>query len=342
MGSCANCGGPVLGQLLGHQGRRPDHPRRRLRARLPAAARGAARGHRAAAAADQERGHGRPLARRGHQADGQDVSIASRSSSAVVPLSDTASTETETLALPGDGLREGIVATAARRARRRRSSTAWSSRATTCGCGSAPTRGATPASPCATSSAATTSASCRPSTGCRARSVAARTTPPSRRPSATTPIRQGYAGGETRFQVFARVTNLDGALRRHAQGRRRPTTTSSVDSWIPVYAGANWHERETHEMFGIGFAGHNDLRNIYLPMEFEGHPLRKDFPLLARIVKPWPGIVDVEPLPGGDDERRAEQRPTRRDRPRRSPEAELHRRPGRRRARSTSSSRPRA
>jgi NADH-quinone oxidoreductase subunit C len=42
---------------------------------------------------------------------------------------------------------------------------------------------------------------------------------------------------------------------------------------------------------------------MYLPMDFEGFPLRKDFPLLARMVKPWPGIVDVEPLPGdGDDE----------------------------------------
>ena len=51
-------------------------------------------------------------------------------------------------------------------------------------------------------------------------------------------------------------------------------------------------------MFGIDFAGHPDLRHIYLPTEFEGHPLRKDFPLLARIVKPWPGIVDVEPMPG--------------------------------------------
>ena len=36
------------------------------------------------------------------------------------------------------------------------------------------------------------------------------------------------------------------------------------------------------------------------PAEFEGHPLRKDFPLLAREVKPWPGIVDVEPMPGED------------------------------------------
>jgi NADH-quinone oxidoreductase subunit C len=41
---------------------------------------------------------------------------------------------------------------------------------------------------------------------------------------------------------------------------------------------------------------------MYLPTEFEGYPLRKDFPLLARLVKPWPGIVDVEPLPGEGDE----------------------------------------
>ena len=51
-------------------------------------------------------------------------------------------------------------------------------------------------------------------------------------------------------------------------------------------------------MFGISFDGHPGLRHLYLPGEFEGHPLRKDFPLLARLVKPWPGIVDVEPMPG--------------------------------------------
>ena len=39
-----------------------------------------------------------------------------------------------------------------------------------------------------------------------------------------------------------------------------------------------------------------------LPAEFEGHPLRKDYPLRAREVKPWPGLVDVEPMPGGDDD----------------------------------------
>jgi NADH-quinone oxidoreductase subunit C len=79
-------------------------------------------------------------------------------------------------------------------------------------------------------------------------------------------------------------------------------TQPSIQSWTSVFVGANWHERETWEMFGIVFTGHPDLRKMYLPMDFEGFPLRKDFPLLARIVKPWPGIVDVEPMPGDDDQ----------------------------------------
>jgi NADH-quinone oxidoreductase subunit C len=51
-------------------------------------------------------------------------------------------------------------------------------------------------------------------------------------------------------------------------------------------------------MYGVVFDGHPSLRHLYLPSEFEGHPLRKDYPLLARVVKPWPGLVDVEPMPG--------------------------------------------
>jgi NADH-quinone oxidoreductase subunit C len=120
-------------------------------------------------------------------------------------------------------------------------------------------------------------------------------------PERTTEIKQGYAGGETRFQMLARLTDTT----RHVGVTLKadvPDDALAVDSWVPVYAGANWHERETHEMFGIGFNGHPDLRNIYLPSGFEGFPLRKDFPLLARMVKPWPGIVDVEPLPDADGE----------------------------------------
>jgi NADH-quinone oxidoreductase subunit C len=119
------------------------------------------------------------------------------------------------------------------------------------------------------------------------------TEPPPERP---TEIRQGVTGGATRFQVFARVTDIH----RHVGVTIKvdiPDDTLAIESWFTVYAGANWHERETHEMFGIVFTGHPDLRNMYLPTEFEGYPLRKDFPLLARMVKPWPGIVDVEPMP---------------------------------------------
>ena len=70
-----------------------------------------------------------------------------------------------------------------------------------------------------------------------------------------------------------------------------------IDSVSSVYGGANWHEREAAEMFGIEFAGHPNLTKLYLPSEFQGHPLRKTFPLLSREVKPWPGTVDVEDMP---------------------------------------------
>lgn len=114
-------------------------------------------------------------------------------------------------------------------------------------------------------------------------------------------IKQGYTGGDTRFQVLARLTQPFTSIGINIKVDV-DDTVMAIDSWCEVFAGANWHERETHEMFGIGFNGHPDLRNMYLPTDFEGHPLRKDFPLLARIVKPWPGIVDVEPLPGDDEE----------------------------------------
>jgi NADH-quinone oxidoreductase subunit C len=129
--------------------------------------------------------------------------------------------------------------------------------------------------------------------------------PTAEREERSTEIKQGLAGGETRMQVFARLVNH----RTHVGITMKtdvPDATPEVPSWVSVFAGANWHERETHEMFGISFAGHPDLRNMYLPTDFEGHPLRKDFPLLSRMVKPWPGIVDVEPLPGGGDEDEAE------------------------------------
>ena len=120
-------------------------------------------------------------------------------------------------------------------------------------------------------------------------------------PVRDTTVKQGYTGGATRFQLLARFVTPHTTAGVNVKCDV-PEDTLTVDSIVGVFAGANWHERETWEMFGITFAGHPDLRHMYLPQDFEGHPLRKDFPLLARIVKPWPGIVDVEPLPGDDNE----------------------------------------
>ena len=72
---------------------------------------------------------------------------------------------------------------------------------------------------------------------------------------------------------------------------------AEIESLVDVFAGANWHEREAYEMFGINFLNHPNLTKIYLPDGYEGNPLLKSFELISREVKPWPGEVDVEGMP---------------------------------------------
>jgi NADH-quinone oxidoreductase subunit C len=106
----------------------------------------------------------------------------------------------------------------------------------------------------------------------------------------------GVGGGDTRFQVFARLystTRHEGVTFKADLDPDNP----HVETWSEVYPGADWNERETWEMYGFVFDGHPNLVKLYLPGEFEGFPLRKDFPLLSREVKPWPGLVDVELMP---------------------------------------------
>ena len=111
----------------------------------------------------------------------------------------------------------------------------------------------------------------------------------------------GYAGGDTRFQVLLRLYDVDRKVGITFKADL-DDDAPSVQSIADVFRGADWHEREAWEMFGFDFPGHPGLRHLYLPGEFEGFPLRKDFPLLARAVKPWPGLVDKEPIPGEDEE----------------------------------------
>jgi NADH-quinone oxidoreductase subunit C len=93
-----------------------------------------------------------------------------------------------------------------------------------------------------------------------------------------------------------------GLLLRTRTAREEP----SIESIVDLYPGASWHERETCEMFGIGFPG--ELPPLLLAPEFEGHPLRKDFVLASRVAKPWPGAK--EPGEGhGDAPRRQAVRP---------------------------------
>jgi NADH-quinone oxidoreductase subunit C len=61
-----------------------------------------------------------------------------------------------------------------------------------------------------------------------------------------------------------------------------------------LYPTCDWHERETMEMFGIRFDGHPRPVKLLLAEPFDGYPLRKDFPLMSREVKPWPGAAEGE------------------------------------------------
>jgi len=106
---------------------------------------------------------------------------------------------------------------------------------------------------------------------------------------------------EERYEMLCAVSNItDGTLIIFSADIGKDAAV--IDSVSDVYPGANWHEREAAEMFGIDFSGHPDLEKLYLPEAFEGYPLRKSYALLSRDVKPWPGKVDVEDMPQSDSD----------------------------------------
>ncbi|MFF4162452.1 NADH-quinone oxidoreductase subunit C [Streptomyces sp. NPDC001741] len=109
----------------------------------------------------------------------------------------------------------------------------------------------------------------------------------------------------TGFRVCAHVAALgEGRVRRLLVRTTVPHEAPVLPSAVGVYAGAAWHERETHEMFGVGFEGHPHLVPLLLPESFEGHPLRKDFVLAARVAKAWPGAKEPGESEHGGPKRR--------------------------------------
>jgi NADH-quinone oxidoreductase subunit C len=87
-----------------------------------------------------------------------------------------------------------------------------------------------------------------------------------------------YWPDEPRFAVIYQLHSLEKGLRLrlvlHLEG-----DAPRVASVVGVFPSANWHEREIYDMFGIRFAGHPDLRRLLMPADWQGHPLRKDYPL---------------------------------------------------------------
>ena len=83
---------------------------------------------------------------------------------------------------------------------------------------------------------------------------------------------------EPRFEVNYHLYSIPNNMRLRLKVSL-PGDEPTVDSVTSVWKTANWHERETYDMFGIVFEGHPDLRRILMPEEFQWHPLRKDYPV---------------------------------------------------------------
>ena len=83
---------------------------------------------------------------------------------------------------------------------------------------------------------------------------------------------------EPRFEVNYHLLSLDRRERLRLKVRLGGSDPV-VHSVIPVWPTANWHERENFDLFGIRFEGHPDLRRILMPDDWEGYPLRKDYPV---------------------------------------------------------------
>ena len=112
-------------------------------------------------------------------------------------------------------------------------------------------------------------------------------------------------GSTPRFEVVCHLRSVKHAHRIRIKARvgEEDGSGAEIDSLVPVWRGADWFERETYDLMGVVFRGHPDLRRILMYPEFEGHPLRKDYPAdhIQPLVPFREGTMDKLP-PFGPDE----------------------------------------
>ncbi|HEV2232824.1 MAG TPA: NADH-quinone oxidoreductase subunit C [Terriglobia bacterium] len=92
--------------------------------------------------------------------------------------------------------------------------------------------------------------------------------------------------GEPRFETVYHLLSFETNERLRLKVRIAGENPR-VDSMVPVWPAANAFEREVFDLFGIHFQGHPDLRRILMPEDWDGHPLRKDYPVQGNITR-WP------------------------------------------------------
>lgn len=90
-----------------------------------------------------------------------------------------------------------------------------------------------------------------------------------------------YPERTPRFTVVGVIMSL--ATQERLVVKAHVAEGASIASLTPLWAAANWAERETYDMFGIDFAGHPELTRIYMPHDYDGWPMRKDFPLQGHL-----------------------------------------------------------
>ncbi len=103
-----------------------------------------------------------------------------------------------------------------------------------------------------------------------------------------------WSGKKTpRFEVVYNLFSI--RYKRYLRIKAQvPEEDPRIDSVTCIWKTANWLERECYDMFGIIFEGHPDLRRLIMPEDWQGHPLRKDYPLFLEEDQEWPGYQEVK------------------------------------------------